>query len=257
LIGCSEKPYINSPGDNSYNLDSIPVTVPDTNGIEISVDSAIAICKTLASGAVTSEVYKLTGAVTQNMTSPSDVPGKYSNINFKLSDNNGKTSITCYYINNINNRKFHSSSEVPLVGSKLAVLGALTNYNGTPELKDGFIVRIDSMVVPLPADTFEVTCEKAKEIALGLPSGGESKDVYIVEGYVQAEGYSDEISKGQQKWFWLDDDIDGGKVLEAYWCNVPDGEAVPVGAKVRLTGKLMNYNGTTAEIKNGDVEIIE
>lgn len=256
LFGCKERPYIDAPGDNSHNIDSIPIVMPDTNGIVISIDSAIAICKGLPADAVTDELYKLSGVLVQNQTSPSDIPSKYTNINFKISDNGGATSISCYYTNNLYNRKFTKETDVPLVGSRLTVLGQLTNYKGTtPELKDGFIVRIDSMVRPIPADTIRATCAEAKEAALALPAGETSNDIYIVEGYVQKAGYSATVSRDQQV-FWVDDKANGAKVFEAYWCNVPNGQAVPVGAKVRLTGKIMNYGGTTAEMKNGDVVIL-
>ena len=259
MVGCKESPYIPNPGTTDQIPDSMPVIIPDTNGIEISVDSAIAICKSLPADVATSEIYKLTGVLTANITSPDDVPGKYKNINFKLSDNGGKTSIACYYINNLNNKKFMKMTDVPLAGSKLTVRGQLINYKGsTPELKDGFIVRIDTMVRPTIPDTIHATCAEAKTAALALPNGGTSTDIYIIEGYVQSAGYSSEISRGQQKWFWLDDVKEGSKVFEAYWCDVPDGVTpVPVGAKVRLTGKLMNYNGHTAEMKNGKITILE
>ena len=259
MVGCKESPYIPNPGTTDQIPDSMPVIIPDTNGIEISVDSAIAICKSLPADVATSEIYKLTGVLTANITSPDDVPGKYKNINFKLSDNGGKTSIACYYINNLNNKKFTKMTDVPLAGSKLTVRGQLINYKGsTPELKDGFIVRIDTMVRPTIPDTIHATCAEAKTAALALPNGGTSTDVYIIEGYVQSAGYDATISKGQQKWFWLDDVKEGSKVFEAYWCDVPDGVTpVPVGAKVRLTGKLMNYNGNTAEMKNGKITILE
>lgn len=259
MVGCKESPYIPNPGTTDQIPDSMPVIIPDTNGIEISVDSAIAICKSLPADVATSEIYKLTGVLTANITSPDDVPGKYKNINFKLSDNGGKTSIACYYINNLNNKKFMKMTDVPLAGSKLTVRGQLINFKGsTPELKDGFIVRIDTMVRPTIPDTIHATCAEAKTAALALPNGGTSTDVYIIEGYVQSAGYDATISKGQQKWFWLDDVKEGSKVFEAYWCDVPDGVTpVPVGAKVRLTGKLMNYNGHTAEMKNGKITILE
>lgn len=259
MVGCKESPYIPNPGTTDQIPDSMPVIIPDTNGIEISVDSAIAICKSLPADVATSEIYKLTGVLTANITNPDDVPGKYKNINFKLSDNGGKTSISCYYINNLNNKKFTKMTDVPLAGSKLTVRGQLINFKGsTPELKDGFIVRIDTMVRPTIPDTIHATCAEAKTAALALPNGGTSTDVYIIEGYVQSAGYSSEISRGQQKWFWLDDVKEGSKVFEAYWCDVPDGVTpVPVGAKVRLTGKLMNYNGNTAEMKNGKITILE
>lgn len=261
---CKEDQYINSPGDNGYNNETMPILVPDTDGIEISVDSALAICNSLGDDGVTSEMYKLSGVIVANTTSPDDVPGLYTNINFDLSDNGGATKIACYYTNNINNRPFLKTTDVPLVGSKLTVIGQLTKYYNTnkgtrtPELKNGFIVRIDSMIKPVLPDTIYATCEEAKDAALALASGATSNDIYIIDGYVQEAGYDATISKGQQKWFWVDDDPDGGKTFEAYWCNVPDGTTpVPVGAKVRLTGKIMNYNGTTAEMKNGKITILE
>ena len=35
MMSCGERPYINAPGDNSFNNDSIPVLIPDTEGIVI------------------------------------------------------------------------------------------------------------------------------------------------------------------------------------------------------------------------------
>ena len=258
MVGCKENPYMQSPGSTEGVPGTMPVTVPDTNGIEISIDSAIAICKSLPADVATAEIYKLSGVVTVNSTNPDDVPTKYKNINFKMSDNGGKTSISCYYINNINNKKFTKMTDVPLVGSKLTVQGQLINYKGnTPELKDGFIVRIDSMVRPTIPDTIRATCAEAKAAALALPENNTpSKDIYVVEGYVQNEGYSATISRGQQT-FWIADTQTGGKVFEAYWCDVPDGATpVAVGDKVRLTGKIMKY-GSTPEMKNGKITILE
>lgn len=257
FIGCEEKPYIEGPGSNKNVPDSIPATYSDTSGIAISVDSAIAICKSLAADQETAEIYKLTGVITANSTDPMDVPSKYTNINFKLSDNGGKTSISCYYINNLNNKKFTKTYDVPCVGSRLTVRGKLVNYKGTtPELKDGYIAHIDSMVHPEIPDTIHATCAEAKEAALKLENNVPSKDIYVIEGYVQTDGYDATISKGQQKFFWIADTPNGGKVFEAYYCNVPGGNPVPKGAKVRLTGKIMRYN-STAEMKNGDTEILE
>jgi hypothetical protein len=84
MFSCVEPAYINGPGDNSHNLDTIPITIPDTNGIVISVDSAIAICKSLPADAVTGELYKISGIITKNTTNPMNVPGSYTNINFNI-----------------------------------------------------------------------------------------------------------------------------------------------------------------------------
>ena len=146
FVGCDEKAYINDPGDNNFNYDSIPVFIADTNGIEISVDSAIAICKQLKADEVTAEMYKLSGVITSLLTKAEDIPGKYTNINFLISDNGGKTSLKCYYMNNLNNAPFRKSSDVPRAGSKVTVVGLLTNYNGEAEMKNGYFVRIEEPV---------------------------------------------------------------------------------------------------------------
>ena len=53
------------------------------------------------------------------------------------------------------------------------------------------------------------------------------------------------------------DDVKGSqKTLQGYWCNLPGHEALNVGDKITLTGKILNYNNTP-EIKNGDVAILE
>ena len=254
VVGCKEKPYIDAPGDNSHNTGSLPI---DTSGIVVTVDEAIAICQGLAADEVTTEKYRISGVLTQNLTSPSDIPGKYSNINFTISDNGGQTSLKCYYINNLQNRQFVASTDVPLVGSRLTVLGPLTNYKGsTPELKDGYIVRIDEMVKPEPSTTIQATCADAKNVVASMEDNATTNDIYVIECYVQKDGYDATISKGQQKFLWFDDVKSGKKVVQGYWCNVPNGEAVPVGTKVRVTGKITKYNGNP-EFKNGDVEILE
>ena len=97
FVGCKEKPYIAGPGDNSHNVDSIPVLIPDTNGIEVGVDSAIVICNALADNADSPDRYKISGIVTKNTTTPITVPGSYTNINFLMKDLHTGTGyqITC------------------------------------------------------------------------------------------------------------------------------------------------------------------
>ena len=152
--------------------------------------------------------------------------------------------------------------DVLQIGDFIVIKCKIQNYNGIIENDGTCSIEVSNNALfneafP-PVETIHATCAEAKAAALAMTSGATSTDIYVVEGYVQSVGYDATISKGQQKWFWIDDQPAGGKVLEAYWCNVPDGTTpVPVGAKIRLTGHLMNYNGNTAEIKNGDIEILE
>ena len=227
---------------------------PEPKEGEISVTEAEAVALTLASKATSTESYKVRGVVTSiDVVDPS-----YGNATFNISD--GLSYATCYRLKGANNASFTNANQVA-VGDTVMVYAKIQNYNGICEPTQGYVAESSNpnfQEAFKPGDTIYATCAEAKTAALAMASGATSKDIYVVEGYVQSAGYDATISKGQQKWFWIDDTKTGNKVLEAYWCNVPDGQtAVPVGAKIRLTGNLMNYNGTTAEIKNGDIVILE
>ena len=91
MVGCKESPYINAPGDNRFNTDSIPVVVdpqptPDPEGVAvppsaINVNQAVDMTKKLASGAVTEDRYYIKGWVVgfnRGATFDTDFP-KYGN----------------------------------------------------------------------------------------------------------------------------------------------------------------------------------
>ena len=227
---------------------------PEPGAGEISVNRAIEISDSIGSGNTTSETYKIRGVV----TSVSDVTlSSYGNITFNISSD-GDHSAVCYRTMAQNGAKFTDLNQL-LVGDTVLVNAKIQNYNGTCEPVQGFVSQSTNPNFNesfKPADTIYATCAEAKAAALALPNNNEpSADIYVIEGYVQSAGYNSAVSKGQQV-FWIDDVVAGAKTFEAYYCNVPNGEAVPVGAKVRLIGPIMKYN-TIAEMKNGDVEIIE
>ena len=102
-----------------------------------------------------------------------------------------------------------------------------------------------------------MTCAEAKSAAMLLQPGQTGTDSVAVTGYVTNTNGS--ISRGQQT-FWLDDTKGSAQTFQAYWCNMPlgnDDTPLVVGDKVTIKGFLMNYNGTTAEMKNGDVVVLE
>ncbi len=101
----------------------------------------------------------------------------------------------------------------------------------------------------------EMTCAQAKQYTLdNLQAGATGTDSVAVTGYVTYTNGT--VSRGQQT-FWLDDVKGTTQTFQAYWCNLPEAEALNVGDKVTIKGFLMNYQGTTAEMKNGDTEILE
>lgn len=106
----------------------------------------------------------------------------------------------------------------------------------------------------MSAEIKNMTCAEAAAAAALLQDKEEGKDSVAVTGYVtNTDG---RISKGQQT-FWMDDVKGSEKTFEGYWCNMPKGEAaLNIGDKVVIKGFLMRY-GTTYEMKNGDVTILE
>lgn len=255
FMSCNEPAGINPPGDNSKNVDSIPILIPDTIGTEISIDSALAICKSLAINAKTGELYKLSGKVTKNTTTPTSVPTSYTNINFELTDSTG--AIACFYMNNINNLPFRKQSDVPRVGSKLTVIGVLTYYQKSgstsapvPELTEGFIVRIDSMVAPPPfpgcPDPAEgqISASEAATKALALGDKEVSKEEYDILGVV-TEVLN--FSSGKATYMISSD---GKQFFEVYngvgkdKATFPSRDYVAPNDTVVVHSKLTNYSGT-------------
>ena len=103
-----------------------------------------------------------------------------------------------------------------------------------------------------PTEGQEITCAQAKEYALSLASGATGDITVTVVGYV-----TDLFSNG--KTFWMDDKSGSTKTVQAYMFKTltPANKELQNGAKVKVTGKMTNYNGNTPEIKDGAVEIIE
>ena len=104
-----------------------------------------------------------------------------------------------------------------------------------------------------------VTCAEAAA-AMPAQSGSETEDVYIVTGYITNTNGAISPSRTDpsidQQTFYMDDAKGSKKTVQGYWCNLPGHEALNVGDKITLTGKILNYNNTP-EIKNGDVAILE
>ena len=105
----------------------------------------------------------------------------------------------------------------------------------------------------------KITCAEAAELCGKLTDGSQSAETYVITGYI-TDVFAN-ISNNQQS-FWMADTKDGGKVIQAFWANLPEGvEKFTVGSKVTITGKLLKYvkpDGTViTEVKNPTVVIKE
>lgn len=111
----------------------------------------------------------------------------------------------------------------------------------------------------MSAEPIAVTCAEAAA-AMPAQKDAETDSVYIVTGYVTNTNGSVSPSRTDstidQQTFYMDDAKGSKKTLQGYWCNLPGHDALNVGDKITVTGKILNYNNTP-EIKNGDVAILE
>ena len=103
-------------------------------------------------------------------------------------------------------------------------------------------------------------CAEAAEAALSVSENNELyKDsaVYTIPGYVTEIAFAYDSTKNNMS-FWMADEKNGGKVLEAYKCVIMKADdAVRVGDLVKVTGCLTKYNKTPEFAAGCTVEIVE
>lgn len=225
------------------------------DAIEKTCAEAAEICKALDDNASSVETFSITGYITDVFATVSK--GQQS---FWMADTkDGGKVIQAYWAN------LPEGVESFTKGSKVKIVGKLLKYVNnstgavTAEVKNADVEILeagsgDNDEPTIPGDATEITCAKAAELCAALEDKTESTDIYTVTGYItDTDG---KISRDQQV-FWMDDTKDGGKVFQAYWANIPDPtKALPVGTKVKMTGKLKRF-GETAEMQNGTVVVLE
>ena len=103
-----------------------------------------------------------------------------------------------------------------------------------------------------------MTCAEARTAALSVSANNE---LYNNGEEIEVQAYVTEIAyawteSAQNMSFWMADEGNGGKVLEAYKCSVAtQAEAPEVGDLVKVTGQLTKYN-TTPEFAQGCTVVI-
>ena len=227
---------------------------PSTEVVDITCAQAIELCTALADNASSAETYAITGYITDVFATVSN--GQQS---FWLSDNNdGQKMVQAYWAN------LPEGVEKFVAGSKVKITGKLLKYvktDGTViiEVKNADVEILEAGTDEPSTDVTEITCAKAIELCAALADNASSTETYAITGYI-TDVFA-EVSKGQQS-FWISDNNDGQKMVQAYWANLPEGvEKFVAGSKVKITGKLIKYvktDGTViTEVKNADVEILE
>ncbi|MBR1717071.1 MAG: hypothetical protein IJ718_05555 [Paludibacteraceae bacterium] len=276
LAGCSEKPYIDAPGDNSHNLDSIPTVAdpdptPDPAGVAvpenaITVNEAVNIGKKLASQQVTDQEYYIKGWITrfdETQRGKADFEDKfkqYGNDYVYLSarqDGQGSKEFYCYRILGKNGAPL-PDHEALQIGDFVVVKCKITNYNGIIE-NNGTCATYSSsnphfneVFPPFPGcpepGEGEISVNRAKEICDSIGAGKTTSESYRIRGVVTSVETKDLGTYGNITFNISSDGDVTAKCYQTY-CKTASGKftnlnQVLVGDTVLVNGKIQNYNGT-------------
>lgn len=251
LNSCEDVPEpFDVPGDNGGNTET-----PTTKAVTCA--EAAALCNELSDGETSTETYEITGYITDVFANISK--GQQS---FWMADaKDGGKIIQAYWANLPEGvESFKKGTKVKITGKLLKYVNANTGAV-VPEVKNANVEILEDEGGDQPeTPATAVTCAEAATLCNALADGATSEETYTITGYITDVFAT--VSRNQQS-FWMADTKDGGKVLQAYWANLPEGVAeFKVGSKVKITGKLLKYVNAntgvvTPEIKNADVEILE
>lgn len=235
---------------------------PTGNGTVESPYNVAGVLKFVEENAETAKGTKVVVAATVASIKSLDV-SKYTRAQYYIYDGEGTSQFYVYNGLYLGGENFTANDQLK-AGDQVVIEGNIDQYNGSWQIgQNSKILKLNGKEADNKGgdngdgnqgDVTEITCEKAAELCSALADKTESTEVYTVTGYItETDG---KISRDQQI-FWMADTKDGGKVFEAYWANIPDPtNALPVGTKVKMTGKLKRY-GSTAEMQNGNVEVLE
>lgn len=252
MVACDDTPapYNPNPGGGEGGKDTTIVTEK-----KITCAEAAELCGKLTDGSQSAETYVITGYITDVFANTNN-----NQQSFWMADTkDGGKVIQAFWAN------LPEGVEKFTAGSKVAITGRLLKYvknDGTvvAEVKNPTVVIMEQGGGDeTGTEGTKVTCAKAVELCNALAAGESSAEAYSITGYI-TDVFAN-ISKNQQS-FWLADTKDGGKMIQAYWANLPEGvEKFTVGSKVTITGKLLKYvkpDGTViTEVKNPTVVIKE
>ena len=229
-----------------------------TEGTPVTCAEAVNLTNALPDGSVSTEVYTVTGYITEVVGDVS----KNQQTFWMADTKDGGRVFEAYYAN------LPESVEKFVKGSKVKITGQLMKYVNkttgavTPEIKNATVEILEAGDEGGGGQTegIAVTCAQAVELTNALNDGATSEDTYTITGYITE--VIGKVDKNQQS-FWMADTKDGENMFEAYWANLPEGvEKFVKGSKVKITGQLMKYvnkttGAVTPEIKNANVEILE
>lgn len=257
LFGCKENPYINAPGDNTFNTDSIPsLALPDPDdpvGFELpagclSVYEAIKVSDSIGNGQTTTDKYYIRGWVRSFDGKHESGMEQFGNGTFFIAATNDGRSDTkmfeAYQVYGKDGKKFTSLDQVTL-GDFVVIYGQITNYSGTAETpgkgaayvyastNENFDPQIDpTKVTPdpeganVPDGTLNVY--EAIHISDSIGAGKTTTGEYYIKGWIcrldskNAEGITGNYHNATFYIAPTNDGTTSGTTFEAYRVKGPN-----------------------------------
>ncbi len=229
-------------------------------GTPVTCAQAVELTKALADGATSSEVYTITGYITEVV---GDV-NKNQQTFWMADTKDGGRIFEAYWAN------LPEGVSAFTKGTKVKITGKLMKYVNTnngnviAEMKNATVTILTDDGGDTPAeDVIPVSCVIAAQTANSLPDNATSEETYCVTGYItKVIGAVSTKTGTPQQSFWMADKMEDGEIFQAYYANLPEGVSeFVIGMKVKITGKLLNYKnangGGAAEMKNATVVILE
>ena len=150
---------------DSNTLENITLTAKwkittDHEGTEVdpySDDDALKVAGTLTKGNSTADKYYIKGIVSEI----TELSTSYGNATFKITVD-GKT-ILVFRAKNEGNQNFTSTDDL-YVGDEVVIYGNITNYNGTLEITNCYVVSNNKVARPEPIEEPEVVDKTLQEI---------------------------------------------------------------------------------------------
>ena len=228
-------------------------------GTPITCAQAVELTNALADGATSSEVYTITGYITEVIGAVSR-----NQQTFWLADaKNGGRVFEAYYANLPEGvTEFVAGTKVKITGKLMKFVNS-NSGQVTPEMKNATVTILTDDGGDTPAeDAISVSCVIAAQMTADLPDNTSSAETYAITGYItKVIGAVSTKTGTPQQSFWMADKMADGEVFQAYYANLPEGVSeFTVGMKVKITGKLYNFTKSdgsgAAEMKNPTVVIL-
>ena len=229
-------------------------------GTPVTCAQAVELTNALADGATSSEVYTITGYITEVVGDVS----KNQQTFWMADTKDGGRIFEAYWAN------LPEGVSAFTKGTKVKITGKLMKYVNTnngnviAEMKNATVTILTDDGGDTPAeDVIPVSCVIAAQTANSLPDNATSEETYCVTGYItKVIGAVSTKTGTPQQSFWMADKMEDGEIFQAYYANLPEGVSeFVIGMKVKITGKLLNYKnangGGAAEMKNATVVILE